>query len=341
MNYTKTGVAEIYVRGHLPVRISAESSTNVGTLSFKAKPVGLDVFQTLTGLSVDFTAPAQVDIDAGYFVIEITPSDAAKAYDLSIVQAGGQLPAGTTGQSLKYGAANWEATSNVAHTATGVDIKGSKSGVMQAAVVATGTAAGAYGTLNFNGANRISGSNSGVNCSGKLMLTPAGVAGQVVGLQSNSATNSGTLSNNISFNASNLTTSQGHIQTANATMPAFAAPSDRRLKDNIVTISPADSMALIEGVRVCDFDIYEHIWWADDGSQPLGRSRGVIAQEYQTQFPDGVTRSLDDNQQDDPNGLLSVASVHNWDLLNAVKYLKAEVDTLKAQVAALQGASNP
>ncbi len=341
MNYTKTGVATIYVRGHLPVRISAESASNVGTLSFKAKPVGLDVFQTLTGLEIDFTAPAQVDIDAGYFVIEITPTDVATAYDVSIVQAGGQLPAGTTGQSLKYGAAAWEGTSNVEHTATGIDLKGSKGGVMQAAVVATGTATGAYGQLNFDGAQRIAASASGVVSGGKFMLTPAGVAGQTVGLQANSATNSGTLSNNISFYASNTSTSQGHIQTANATMPAFAAPSDQRLKDNIVTISPADSMALIDGVRVVDFDIYEHIWWQSDESAPLGRSRGVIAQEYQTQFPDGVTRSLDDNQQDDPNGLLSVAAVHDWDLLNAVKYLKAEVDTLKAQVAALEGASNP
>jgi len=341
MNYTKTGVAEIYVRGHLPVRISAESASNVGTLSFKAKPVGLDTFQTLTGLAIDFTAPAQVDIDAGYFVIEITPSDASTAYNLSIVQAGGQLPAGTTGQSLKYGAANWEATSSVAHTATGVDIKSSKSGVIHTSIQAVGLSSGAYGQLNFDGVQRISANATGVTSSGKLMIIPASVAGQTVGLHANSATNTGTLSNNISFFASNISTSQGHIQTANATMPAFAAPSDQRLKDNIVTISPADSMALIEGVRVCDFDIYEHIWWADDGSQSLGRSRGVIAQEYQTQFPTGVTRSLDDNQQDDPNGLLSVAAVHDWDLLNAVKYLKAEVDTLKAQVAALQGASNP
>lgn len=341
MNYTKTGVAEIYVRGHLPVRISAESATNVGTLSFKAKPVGLDTFQTLAGLAVDFTAPAQVDIDAGYFVIEITPSDAAKAYDISIVQAGGQLPAGATGQTLKYGAANWEATSNVKHSATGVELKGSKSGVMQAAVVVSGDASGAYGQLNFNAARRFRSTTTGNASSGKLMLSPSAVAGQAVGLSANSATNSGTLTNNISFHASNISTSQGHIQTANATTPVFAAPSDARLKDNIVTISPADSMALIDGVRVVDFDIYEHIWWADDGSEALGRSRGVIAQEYQTQFPDGVTRSLDDNQQDDPNGLLSVAAVHDWDLLNAVKYLKAEVDTLKAQVAALQGAGNP
>lgn len=341
MNYTKTGVATIYVRGHLPVRISAESASNSGTLSFKAKPVGLDTLQTLTGLAIDLTAPAQVDIDAGYFVIEITPSDASTAYSISIVQAGGQLPVGTTGQSLKYGAANWEATSSVSHTATGVDLKSSAGAVSYNAVQAVGVAGGAYGQLNFDGAHRINATATGVASSGKLLLTPGEVAGQTVGLAANSATNSGTLSNNISFYASNLATSQGHIQTANATMPAFAAPSDQRLKDNIVTISPADSMALIEGVRVCDFDIYEHIWWADDGSQPLGRSRGVIAQEYQTQFPDGVTRSLDDNQQDDPNGLLSVASVHDWDLLNAVKYLKAEVDTLKAQVAALEGASNP
>ena len=341
MNYIKTGVATIYVRGHLPVRISAESASNVGTLSFKAKPVGLDTFQTLTGLAIDFTAPAQVDIDAGYFVIEITPSDASTAYDLSIVQASGQLPAGTTGQSLKYGAANWEATSSVAYTATGVDLKGTKAGVTLTAVEATSNANGIYGQLNFGGVMRIAASVGGGLSSGKLMLSPSAVAGQAIGLHANSATNTGTLSNNISFYASNISTSQGHIQTANATMPAFAAPSDRRLKDNIVTISPADSMALIEGVRVCDFDIYEHIWWQSDESAPLGRSRGVIAQEYQTQFPDGVTRSLDDNQQDDPNGVLAVAAVHNWDLLNAVKYLKAEVDTLKAQVAALQGASNP
>jgi len=115
--------------------------------------------------------------------------------------------------------------------------------------------------------------------------------------------------------------------------PVFAAASDERLKENIVSVDPASSMAKIEAVRVVDFDIYEHIFDRDTTLPLATGQRGVIAQEYQDNYPEGVTPA----DETDPDSLLSVGNVHEWDLLNAVKYLKAEIDALKEEVKFLKG----
>ena len=115
--------------------------------------------------------------------------------------------------------------------------------------------------------------------------------------------------------------------------PAFVVGSDVRLKENIVTVDPAESMALIEAVRVVDFDKYEHIWNRETMAPIATNVRGVIAQEIRDPFPGSVTQMA----PDDPTGLLSVThSNHQWDLLNAVKFLKAEVDALKAETVLLR-----
>ena len=92
-------------------------------------------------------------------------------------------------------------------------------------------------------------------------------------------------------------------------------------------------MALIEAVRVVDFDKYEHIWNRET-TAPIGVGiRGVIAQEMSTPFPGAIVPMA----PDDPTGLLSVThSEHQWDLLNAVKFLKSEVDALKAETVLLR-----
>ena len=115
--------------------------------------------------------------------------------------------------------------------------------------------------------------------------------------------------------------------------PAFVVGSDVRLKENIVTVDPAESMALIEAVRVVDFDKYEHIWNRETTAPIATNVRGVIAQEIRDPFPGSVIQMA----PDDPTGLLSVThSNHQWDLLNAVKFLKAEVDALKAETVLLR-----
>jgi hypothetical protein len=92
-------------------------------------------------------------------------------------------------------------------------------------------------------------------------------------------------------------------------------------------------MAKIEAVRVVDFDLYEHIFNRDTTLPLATGRRGVIAQEYQDNYPDGVSRAI----ADDPDSLLTVGNDHEWDLLNAVKYLKSEIDALKEEVKFLKG----
>jgi hypothetical protein len=194
--------------------------------------------------------------------------------------------------------------------------------------------------LNAGGVERLRTTDAGLMSAGKFQCVPLNVTGQYVGLaiwNGAASGNQNTYHDTIHFFAGNtLATGTGRIQTAAGSIPIFVVTSDVRLKENIVTVSPADSMALIEGIRVVDFDLHSDIWWEDNGLPPIVTGkRGVIADEYQIQFPDGVTRSLNDQQTDDPNGVLSVGIVHHWDLLNAVKFLKEEVDTLKAQVQSL------
>jgi hypothetical protein len=125
----------------------------------------------------------------------------------------------------------------------------------------------------------------------------------------------------------------GGILTKVGQMPVFSSLSDERLKENILSVDPASSMAKIEAVRVVDFDLYPHIFNRDTTLPLSTGQRGVIAQEYQDNYPEGVTRS----DETDPDSLLSVGNVHEWDLLNAVKYLKAEIDSLKEEVKFLKG----
>ena len=199
---------------------------------------------------------------------------------------------------------------------------------------------GAYVSLYFAGGAgngvRFSTNGLGNNSDGKLTTTPTAT---LIGLNARTNyVNHSSFQNAILFSDKPSTTQMGTISCRNGTsfMPRFNAQSDIRLKDNVVTIDPAASMAKIEAVRICSFDVYNHVWWQDDENAVAYPGHGVIAQEYGVTYPEAIMLTLDNNGDEDPNGLQSVGIEHHWDLLNAVKYLKAEVDALKATVAELQ-----
>ena len=121
----------------------------------------------------------------------------------------------------------------------------------------------------------------------------------------------------------------GNMQVKLASIPKFVAPSDARLKENIVTVDPKASMALIKQVRVCDYDMYEHIWNRET-TDPLATGvRGVIAQELQVPFPSSVGMM----SPDDPDSLLTASNGDMvWDLINAVRYLEEEREAMKDEM---------
>jgi hypothetical protein len=112
--------------------------------------------------------------------------------------------------------------------------------------------------------------------------------------------------------------SSGQINANGANAAAFGSWSDRRLKDNIVDLPP--QLTNIMALHPVEFDYIE--------SEGGGHQTGFIAQEMQEVYPDAVGERED--------GMLTVTG---WDkttarLVAAIQELKAELDAVKAQLAA-------
>ena len=173
----------------------------------------------------------------------------------------------------------------------------------------------------------------GLNILGKMLVRPtAGTSGATPFDQQHELSASGVWRTIQTFQDGDKVNCGG-INIRRNTMPAFLTPSDARLKENIVTVDPKESMELIKQVRVCDYDKYEHIWNRET-TAPLGVGvRGVIAQEFMIPFPDGVCEMA----PDDPDTLLSaIHDAMQMDLVNSVKYLEAEREAMKARIEELE-----
>jgi hypothetical protein len=119
---------------------------------------------------------------------------------------------------------------------------------------------------------------------------------------------------------------QGNNQTL------WSVASDQRLKKNIV--DHTEGLDKIIQIRVRNFE-----YRTEDEVTDLPKSQavaiegvqlGVIAQELQAVLPDCV--------KEETTGVLSVqADSITWHMVNAIKDLKAELDTVKAELAALKG----
>jgi len=109
-------------------------------------------------------------------------------------------------------------------------------------------------------------------------------------------------------------TSSGRIVANGASLAAFAAASDARLKENIIDLPP--QLDNIMALRPVEFDYI-------DGS---GHQIGFIAQEIMTVYPDGVSAMEDGMYQ------LAGWSKTEARLVKALQELKAENDALKARL---------
>ena len=116
---------------------------------------------------------------------------------------------------------------------------------------------------------------------------------------------------------------------------SWSTTSDRRLKKNIVDNTVG--LDAITSIRVRNFE-YRLPEEVDAELKPAdavdksGIQLGVIAQELNEVLPDCVKTESTGVMSVDPDNL-------TWYMVNAIKELKAELDTAKAQIAALQGAS--
>ena len=108
---------------------------------------------------------------------------------------------------------------------------------------------------------------------------------------------------------------------------SWSTTSDQRLKKNIVDNNVG--LDAINSIRVRNFEyrLPEEVTELEpESSVPnTGVQLGVIAQELQVVLPDCV--------KTETTGVMSVNSDNLiWYAINAIKELKAEVDSLKAQI---------
>jgi len=144
--------------------------------------------------------------------------------------------------------------------------------------------------------------------------------------------------NSVQFASLGVGAANGTAGTITATGEITAYSSDARLKSNVTVITDAlDKLSQINGVM---FD------WDVEKANPLGfnptydRDVGVIAQEIQAILPEAVRPAPFDRT---PDGKDSLSGEHYLTvqyekltalLIEAVKELKSEVDTLKARLDA-------
>jgi hypothetical protein len=106
---------------------------------------------------------------------------------------------------------------------------------------------------------------------------------------------------------------------------SWSTTSDRRLKKNIV--DNTTGLAAINDIRVRNFEyrLPEEITELSesDAIKKTGVQLGVIAQELEEVLPDCVKTESTGVKSVDPDNLI-------WYLVNAVKELKSEIETLKA-----------
>ena len=121
---------------------------------------------------------------------------------------------------------------------------------------------------------------------------------------------------------------QGGINTANGKTPQFVSPSDVRLKDNILPKDYIECIDRFKRINFVTYNQYENI--LREGAS--FENEGVIADEYELLYPDGVT-----TEKDDPFKVKRVGLVHGHDESVAVQYLLGKVEQLEARLVALNG----
>jgi len=178
------------------------------------------------------------------------------------------------------------------------------------------------GTTNDNARLSVTSSSTNDNF-GSLYVANTNATADACIAAFSTATNSTATSNVfIKFGINNYSAGNGQINANGAGAAAFGSFSDKRLKENIVDLP--SQLANITALRPVEFDYIE----AEGG----GHQTGFIAQEIQEIYPDAVGERSD--------GMLTITG---WDkttarLVKAIQELKAELDSVKAELQTIKGA---
>ena len=163
---------------------------------------------------------------------------------------------------------------------------------------------------------------AGWEINGKLMATRPIAAAAVGVFQRGDSTTVYQVT--IQFNNS-AGAGQGVIETRNGAIPRFVAPSDERLKSNIVDADRYLAFDRVMGIQVRDYEVFSDF----SKTESFGFSRGVVAQEYEPLYPDLVT-----SDEDDPFGVKKVAA-RDWELVMAMQVQQDLINNLESRISSL------
>lgn len=227
-------------------------------------------------------------------------------------------------------------------TGTGVSINNTSTGGYNWNIFSAGSAAtvGTAGSLVFrdstSGATRMTITNSGATLVGTNVIDAAAtfhyvgrlnVKGQAVEGSSVLAVRYAGTSAFRNVSLENDNGQVGYIQTSNSTT-TYSTSSDYRLKENVAPMTGA--LNKVMQLNPVTFT------WKSDGSD----GQGFIAHELQLIIPDAVGGEKDAIREDGTPEYQGVdTSFLVATLTAAIKELKAELDTVKTELAILKGAA--
>ena len=167
--------------------------------------------------------------------------------------------------------------------------------------------------------------------------TTTGANNILVGRSAQLAASGNTYCINIGANSTGKGSNTGYINPNGGGVyqgnnsSSWSTTSDQRLKKNIVDNTEGLDKIVAIQVRNFEYRLPEEVTELDSSCavERAGVQLGVIAQELQQVCPDCV--------KEESTGVLSVDSDNIfWHMVNAIKELKSELDSVKAQLAALE-----
>ena len=320
----------------------------IGRIDFNAPLESSGTDALLVGASIWGVAEAAYESDSVHSALVFATGQSAAAVERMRIMNSGNVGIGTAtpGQKLDI-AGGVSVTSNIVSPTASGDFSG---GIMDwyqgttrfHSYGANATTEGAYSFGNAQSDGGTAGTLVTITASGKvgigeasptqtLTTRTAGDGNHGLMIEKNTVTTSSSQWF-ISFITNKDANAQanGSIRGAGASTAAFAAWSDVRLKENIVTAT--GQLSLINQLRPVSFD-----WKANDES-----NIGFIANEFINVFPEAVSVDPQTEQQieDDEAGYYSICGWASTDarLVSAIQELSAKNDALEARILTLENA---